>query len=193
MIIKKYFKKIYLFFNNKQESEKVYLFKNVMTYDSQFGDYTYVSYNSIIHCAIIGKFCSIGPNVVIGYGDHPIHFLSTSPIFYQAKKGMFGENLYSENDFEHHKKVIIGNDVWIGSNVYVKNGVTIGDGAVIGAGAVVTKDIPPYAIVVGVPAKILKYRFDNETISELLKNKWWDWKIEDIKKHKSTFVNKPFH
>lgn len=175
--------------NNKLNLEKSIIYKNVLFSESTIGDYSYISSNSIIQFCDIGKFCSIGPNVTIGFGEHPIHFLSTSPIFYAAKDGMFNENFYSENSFEHHSRVTIGNDVWIGANVYVKNGVTIGDGAVIGAGAVVTKSVQPYAIVAGVPAKVLKMRFSNEKIDELLRIQWWNWSIEKLKENKTNFTN----
>lgn len=178
--------------NAQDSKQKFYTFKGVETVNTLIGDYTYVSNNSIIHNCTIGKFCSIGPNVVIGFGEHPIQFLSTSPLFYASKEGMFGEQLFTENNFEYRKPVDIGNDVWIGANVYIKNGVNIGDGAVIGAGAVVTKSIPPYAIAVGVPARILKYRFDDKTIDNLLSIKWWDWEIEKIRKNKQLFTVNSF-
>lgn len=166
--------------------------ENVKLVDSSLGNYSYVSNNSIIYNCQIGKFCSIGPNVVIGFGEHPIDFLSTSPLFYASKNGMFGTNLFTENEFKYKEPVTIGNDVWIGANVYVKNGVTIGDGAVVGAGAVVTKSIPPYAIAVGVPAKIIRYRFSEEVVGKLLKEKWWDWNLEKIKTNKHYFTTENF-
>lgn len=168
---------------------KYLLFENVELVNSNIGDYSYVSKNSIVHNCTIGRFSSIGPNVVIGYGDHPIEFLSTSPLFYAAENGMFGEHLFTKNTFQYKDKVVIGNDVWIGANVYIKNGVVIGDGAVVGAGAVVTKDVAPYSIVVGVPAKFIKYRFPQNEIVALLDLKWWNWSIDKIKRNKSDFVN----
>lgn len=130
----------------------------------------------------IGNFVSIGENVRIGHGEHPLNYLSTSPYFYYDKLGWKIDKTPSHNEFWNYKAVKIGNDVWIGDNVLIKNGITIGDGAVLGLGAVVTKDVPPYAVVVGVPAKIIKYRFDNETIEKLLKSKWWERDDEFIKK-----------
>jgi acetyltransferase-like isoleucine patch superfamily enzyme len=122
----------------------------------------------------VGKFCSIGPNLICGRGVHPTTGISTSPMFYSTRK-QNGMTLSVEDKIEERKNISIGNDVFIGMNVSILDGVTIGDGAVIGAGAVVSKDIPPYAIAVGSPIKIIKYRFDEESIDKLLKIKWWDW------------------
>ena len=158
------------------------------------GNYSYISKNSnISHCSI-GKFCSIGPNFCCGLGIHPTTGISTSPMFYSTAK-QNGMTLCKENKVEEFKQTVIGNDVFIGANVTVLDGITIGDGAIIGAGAVVTKDIPPYAIAVGVPAKVEKYRFDDKTITKLLQKKWWNsedkyldriaesfWSIDDFLK-----------
>jgi acetyltransferase-like isoleucine patch superfamily enzyme len=136
--------------------------------DSEIGDYTYIAQNSIISNTIIGKFCSIGPNLVCGWGIHPTNRLSTSPMFYSTLK-QNGITLSLANKIDEREPIKIGNDVFIGMNVSILDGVTIGDGAVIGAGAVVSKNIPPYAIAVGCPIKIVKYRFDSSTIESLLK------------------------
>ena len=130
----------------------------------------------------IGSFVSIGENVRIGHGEHPLNFLSTSPYFYFDKLRWKSDETPSHNEFWNYKPVNIGNDVWIGDNVLIKNGITIGDGAIIGMGAVVTKDVPPYAIVAGVPAKIIKYRFDSNIINQLLTLKWWSLSDNIIKK-----------
>lgn len=146
--------------------------------DVQIGDYTYVSINSCISFTEIGKFCSIGPNFFCGWGIHPTHGISTSPLFYSTKSPF---SFCKENKFEDRKKIIIGNDVFIGANVTVLDGITIGDGAVIGAGTVVSKDIPPYAVAVGSPIQIIKYRFDELTIQDLLKIRWWDFNNDQLK------------
>lgn len=144
------------------------------------GDYTYIASNSIISLTDIGKFCSIGPNFVCGRGIHPTNGISTSPMFYSTMK-QNGTTLCKTNKFEERKSIVIGNDVYIGANVMILDGITIGDGAVIGAGAVVSKNIPPYAIAVGVPIKIIKYRFNHDQISKLLHIKWWDFEGEKLK------------
>lgn len=176
-----------MLFEKEQRSRKYVAFKNIELVNSSVGEYSYLANNSIVHNCEMGKFCSVGPNVVIGYGDHPLSFLSTSPVFYE-NPNMFGEDTYSPNSFKGKEKVIIGNDVWIGANVYIKNGLTVGDGAVIGSGAVVTKSVPPYSVVIGVPARVFKYRFSEEEIKKLLEIKWWDWDIDKIKKHRNYFT-----
>lgn len=131
----------------------------------------------------IGAFCSIGQNVRLGHGEHPLNFLSTSPYLYLDAFGYKTENTPHHNEFwaKAIQPITIGNDVWIGDNVIIKNGVTVGDGAVIGAGAIVTKDVPPYAIAAGVPAKIIRYRFDERTVRRLSETKWWSLPDDVIK------------
>ena len=150
-------------------------------HDVQLGDYSYIAKNgNISHCSI-GKFCSIGPNFCCGLGIHPINGIATAPMFYSTAK-QNGMTLSNENKVEESKQTIIGNDVFIGANVTVLDGVHIADGAVIGAGAVVVDDIPPYAIAVGVPAKVVKYRFDKKTIEALLEKQWWNGTEEELKR-----------
>jgi len=140
---------------------------------SKVGRGTYIARNAWISHADIGKFCSIGPNFSTGLGIHPVDTITSSPVFY-SMLGQAAFTLSKSNKIEERKRVNIGNDVFIGANVTVLDGVTIGDGAVIGAGAVVSKDIPPYAIAVGIPIRIIRYRFSEETIAKLLESKWWD-------------------
>lgn len=139
------------------------------------GDYSYVGGNCKIMNSTIGKFCSIGPSVWIGgLPSHPLNLKSTFPGFYQKNSNYYGvepEYEYTESEF---RPVIIGNDVWIGARAMIMDGVTVGDGAVIAAGAVVTKDVPPYAIVGGVPARIIKYRFSEKRIQEMQDSMWWN-------------------
>jgi acetyltransferase-like isoleucine patch superfamily enzyme len=122
----------------------------------------------------IGDFCSIAGGLILyGSCEHP-QTVSTYPFF---------DKQWSKNYPRTFSKgkIVIGNDVWIGEDVRILDGVTIGDGAVIGTGAVVAKDIPPYAVVVGNPAQIMKYRFTPNQIASLLKIKWWEWEDEKIK------------
>ena len=163
-------------------------------HQTELGDYSYIARNANISNCIIGKFCSIGPNFCCGLGTHPINGISSAPMFYSTAK-QNGISLCSENKIEEFRHTVIGNDVFIGANVTILDGVTIGDGAVIGAGAVVTKDIPPYAVAVGVPAIVKKYRFDQDTINRLLNTKWWDLEdatLQDVADHLfdiGTFLN----
>lgn len=126
----------------------------------------------------VGSYCSIADNVSLGTTFHPKSFLSTHPFCYFEPSKLSGNK--KQVYFEYKKPVKVGNDVWIGKSAIVMDGVTIGDGAIVGANAVVTKDVPPYAIVAGVPAKIIKYRFDEETIKDLLEIKWWELDEKDI-------------
>lgn len=157
--------------------------------DCQIGDYTYISYNAwITYSTIIGKFCSIGPNLICGWGIHPTNGISTSPSFYSTKAPN-NVSFSKENKIEERKPIIIGHDVFIGANVTILDGVTIGDGAVIGAGAVVSKDIPPYAIAVGCPIKISRFRFDNERIAALERIEWWNFDDDKLKDVETYFYN----
>ena len=155
----------------------------------EIGDFTSINENTQIdsNCKSIGKFCSISHGVKIGMGPHPLHFISTSTVFYEPYRGFVKKQLY--NEFEDKGYTVIGNDVLIGANAIILAGVKVGDGAVIGAGSVVTKDVPPYAIVAGNPAKIIKYRFSKETIDKLLKLKWWDMDIEILVKNAELMKN----
>ncbi|SDQ00095.1 Acetyltransferase (isoleucine patch superfamily) [Mucilaginibacter sp. OK268] len=164
---------------NTRVGKSVKLYSIYKLYNVKVGDYTYIAPNSNITDTTIGKFCSIGPNLVCGLGIHPTNGISTAPMFYSNYK-QNGITLCKEDKITENLPVSIGHDVFIGANVTILGGVTIGDGAVIGAGAVVSKNIPPYAIAVGTPIKIVKYRFDEDKVKELLKIKWWDWEEDKL-------------
>lgn len=140
-------------------------------YYSKLGRYSYVGYDSeVVNCEI-GAFCSIANGFIVGGAKHPMDWVSTSPTFYDVGSGT-GHHL-GHLPIDHTSKTVIGNDVWVGSRAIIMQGLRIGTGAVIGAGAVVTKSVPPYAVVAGCPAKIIKYRFDQSMIDSLLNSQWW--------------------
>ena len=171
---------------NDQKNYKSYISRKAKVYEkskitfSVIQNYTYIAQNAIINNTLIGKFCSIGPNLLCGWGIHPTNGISTAPMFYSTLK-QNGITLSKEDKIEELKPITIGNDVFIGMNVTILDGVTIGDGAIIGAGAVVNKDIPPYAIAVGNPIRIVKYRFEENVVKELLELKWWNLPEENLK------------
>lgn len=158
------------------------------------GKYSYFGNDCYFLKTRIGRYCSIASESKVVYGNHPTStFVSTHPSFYSknrsagrsfVKKDKYDEYSYAD-DYQH--LVIIGNDVWIGSGSTIIAGVKIGDGAIIAAGAVVNRDVPPYAIVGGVPARIIRYRFNDEQISKLSEIKWWDKDEDWIKGHADMF------
>lgn len=160
----------------------VCLHQNCKISYTTIGSYTYVAKSTEISKTNIGKFCSIGSEVIIGLGKHPINFISTSPVFYSASKKQLGFSFTDEQLYDEYQNCKIGNDVWIGARVIILDGVKIGDGAIIATNSVVTKDVEPYSIVGGSPAKLIKYRFSAEKINEIQALNWWDWSEERIKK-----------
>ena len=154
----------------------------------EVGAYSYLAKNSSVTNCTIGKFCSVGPNFCCGLGIHPTNGISTSPMFYSPSM-VNGTSLVSAPKVEESKHTTIGNDVFVGANVTVLDGVTIGDGAVIGAGAIVSKDIPPYAIAVGSPIRIIKYRMTEEQIAAMQRIQWWNWSDNRLKEVEKMFVD----
>jgi len=152
---------------------------------SKVGKYTRVSKGCSLIFTEVGNFCSISSNVKLGLGRHPINYLSTNQVFYN--KNTISNRWQKSIDFTENLPINIGNDVWIGMDALVMGGVNVGDGAIIAARALVTKDVPPYAIVGGVPAKVIKYRFSDEIIEKLLEIKWWDFSDEEITENIEVF------
>lgn len=137
--------------------------------NSKIGNYSSIGRYSNVYDAIIGKYCSISWNVTIGAPQHPYTCLSTHAFPYAQ---LFG---FVKKDSKKRRQTKIGNDVWIGTGVVIIDGVNIGDGAVIGANAVVTKDVQPYAISLGIPAKTIKFRFGHKLIDSISRLQWWEW------------------
>lgn len=173
---------------NSSFSQENHIFPFARIVNTQLGNFSYVGGSTYIFNASIGHFCSIASDCRIGLGIHPTDFISTHPCFY-ASKGSWSIRPNQNVDFLEYKNITIGHDVWIGTRAIIVDGVKIANGAIIAAGALVTKDVPAYSIVGGVPAKVIKYRFSKEIIKELEKSKWWEWKLEAINKHKNEFIN----
>jgi acetyltransferase-like isoleucine patch superfamily enzyme len=144
-------------------------------YNFTGGAFSYIAQSSRLHHVEIGRYCSIGGNVSI-LSAHPVDSLTSSPVLYQP---LFAEPFKSVDSktFQSLRKTVIGNDVWIGDDVKIKTGVRIGDGAVIGAGSVVTRDVAPYMVVGGVPARVIRPRFGEQLVSRLLESRWWRYNI----------------
>jgi acetyltransferase-like isoleucine patch superfamily enzyme len=145
----------------------------------KINSFTYIGGSCHISQATIGSFCSIAENVIIGLGKHPTSvFVSTYPGFYSNASG--ATHFFQQN-FQEHDPVIIGNDVWIGTRACILDGVKIGDGAIIGANAVVTKNVEPYSIVAGNPARVIRKRFSDDDIRFLLDLEWWNWSTDTVR------------
>lgn len=154
------------------------------------GKYSFIGYNSKIYNSTIGSFCSIADDVLIGPSEHPYKFVSTSPTFFDYKDIITEK--FSKLPKPKPRLTHIGNDVWIGSSVFIKQGLKLGTGCIIGMNSVVTKDVPPYAIVAGSPATIIKYRFNPDLISLLLSSKWWDLDTKLLQSISKLYAHDPY-
>lgn len=166
-------------------SDNIRIDRNNLILNSKMGNQSYTGQFTTIMHSTIEKFCSISWGVTIGGGEHDYKKITTHDFLYNTNNhlnnGVVGYQRFS-------KATEIGNDVWIGTNSTICRGVCIGDGAVIGANSVVTKNVPPYAIVAGCPARIVKYRFNNTIIERLLNLRWWDFPDNKIKENFSLFL-----
>lgn len=163
---------------------KVVLHPGVYIYRSSIAEYSYVTPDSHLAYAYIGRFCSIGQEVRIGFPRHPARdFISTYPAFFSSNNRGCQRAFVEESCFEEMPPVTkIGHDVWIGNRVIIPGGITIGTGAILAAAAVVTKDVPPYAIVGGNPARLIRYRFEVDDIRFLLASEWWNLSEEKLRR-----------
>ena len=166
-------------------TNKVYKYARLR--DVRLGFFSYVSRGTQVYNAEVGKFTCIGPETIIGPGEHPVRgYISSHPAFYStlAQAG----TTFSDKDYvDEIPRTTIGHNVWIGARAIIRAGVTIGDGAVIAAGAVVAKDVAPYTVVGGVPAQVIRDRFD-EPVKKLVEaSEWWNWPSEKLAKHAAEF------
>lgn len=178
---------------NSNVSRKAKIYRFAKLDNADVGDYTYIGPGAQIVYASIGKFCSIAGGAKVGMPKHPVDFVSSSPIFYSPNNATGTKWVEKNEYFNEFDRCTIGNDVWIGSNAIVMGGVTVGDGAVVAAGAVVTKNVPPYAVVGGIPAKLIKYRFEEPIRKALEQSMWWDNNESVIQSRIESFHTKEFN
>lgn len=154
---------------------------------SRLGRLTYTGASTVVQWAEIGSFNSISWGVTIGGGQHNVARLTTHDFLYEKRYGLCDQ--LDVLDDRYRKSCVLGHDVWVGANATILRGVSVGHGAVIGAGAVVTRDVPPYAIVAGNSAEILRFRFSEPVIERLLKLQWWDFDLTLLKEHAALFTS----
>lgn len=176
--------------NNVKLGKYTYIQAHSVLNEVTIGDYSYCAGYNQMDYTTIGKFCSIATFVRINPGNHPA-FMRVAQHHFTYRSSCFGmgEDDKEFFDWRREKPVVIGNDVWIGHNASIMPGVKIGNGAVIGTGAVVTKDVEPYSVVAGVPAKKIKMRFSDELIGKIEKSEWWNWDHETLKARLPDFRN----
>lgn len=151
-------------------------------YNSSIDKHSYIGSGSIIEDCDIGSFCSISWDCQIGLRSHSTSHISTSPIFLEASNGTRAKWIQENIALPQTKRTTIGSDVWIGSKATILAGISIGHGAVIGTGSIVTKDIPPYSIAAGNPARIIRKRFEDDLCAELIEMNWWKLEDAELKK-----------
>ena len=158
-----------------------------MIIDCEIGRGTYIRNGCLFKKTKIGRYCSVAPGVKVVYGEHPpSEYVAIHPSFYK-NRSIAGLSFGHESGFQEYKETKsgyyceIGNDVWIGTDVKLMAGIAVGNGSIIAAGSIVTKDVPDYAIVAGVPGRIIKYRFSKDEIAKLNESHWWDRDIDWIK------------
>ena len=156
--------------------------------NSSFGKHSFCGYGCQINNSDIGSFCSIANGVVIGGGVHPMDWAATSPVFYFGRDSVAAK--FSVHERPPPKRTVIGHDVWIGERAIIKAGVSVGIGAVVGMGAVVTNDVGPYEVVAGVPARVLRTRFDPDIVRGLLECRWWE-ADDEVLRRAAAFVKDP--
>lgn len=153
---------------------------------SKMGKYSYIGEYTSLSMVDVGAFTSISSGCTIGGGGHPVKWVSMSPVFQNS--GGLMKKKFAQHNYQTHEKTYIGNDVWIGGDCLIRGGVHIADGAVIGMGSVVTHDIGPYEIWAGNPAKLIRKRFDDQTVNRLLEIQWWTWDERKLTE-KAEFMN----
>lgn len=166
------------------------IFPDCTVIGCKIGRYSYCSYGCSLSNCEIGRYCSIAENVSCGLATHPIEWVSTSPAFHLCSGRSVSRDLARLRFDAGAPRTVIGNDVWIGKGVYLKAGITIGNGAVIGMGSVVTRDVPPYAIVAGNPARLIRMRFPDEVLEKLESSRWWELEPDVLKRY-SELMDRP--
>ncbi len=159
---------------NSTLGDHITLQRDARVTDAHIGRYSYIGRTAYLNLVTVGSFSSIGPGTLAGLGEHPVDFGSTSPALYSTRR-QCGGTFAAADVFPERRPIVIGHDVWLGARVFVRDGVTIGHGAIVAAGSVVTHDVAPYTIVGGTPAKLIRARFDDATVSRLLALAWWSW------------------
>ena len=169
----------------------VTLLENASLQDTTIDSYSYVGQRSILKNVSLGRFCSLGPDLKIGLASHPLgNFVSTYPAFYSPSNEGCAIQMRSDKIFKDEiKKTIIGHDVWLGASVIIPGGIKIATGSVIAAGSVVVKDVEPYSVNGGNPARFIRYRFPQTIIEKLIQSKWWEWPLSMIKENIDRYSN----